>query len=112
MTDNRDKVAVNAAPHNGVSRAKIVRLNEMGGPEVLHLVQVEKQEPGPNEVRLRIRAIGLNRAEVLFRQGAYVQKPNVPSILGLEAAGEIEAVGSDVQGYVIGDRVCVLPAFA
>lgn len=88
-----------------------VRFHEAGGPEVLRLEEMAIPVPGPGEVRLRIRAIGLNRAEIMFRRGEYIQQPVFPTQLGYEAAGEIEAIGPDVEGFAVGDRVSVIPAF-
>ncbi|WP_437528704.1 zinc-dependent alcohol dehydrogenase family protein [Sorangium sp. So ce726] len=90
---------------------KIVRFHAEGGPEVLCLEDVERPDPGPGEVRLKVRAIGLNRADAFFRQGSYLFKARLPSVLGSEAAGEIDALGPDVHGFSIGDRVSVIPLF-
>jgi NADPH:quinone reductase-like Zn-dependent oxidoreductase len=86
-----------------------VRIHEFGGPDVLKIEEVAVPDPGPQEVRLRIRAIGLNRSEVLTRSGKAASKPALPAQLGLEAAGEIEAIGPGVEGFAIGDRVAVIP---
>ncbi|MHB8713797.1 MAG: zinc-dependent alcohol dehydrogenase family protein, partial [Trichloromonadaceae bacterium] len=69
-------------------------------------------EPGPGEVRLQVEAIGLNRAEVMFRQGQYLETPELPSRIGYEAAGIVDAVGPGVIGVRIGDRVSTIPSFA
>lgn len=90
---------------------RIVRFHETGGPEVLRLETIDSPIPGPGEVRLRIRAIGLNRAELMFREGSYIKQAVLPSQLGYEAAGEIEAIGPGVGDFAIGDRVSVIPAF-
>jgi len=90
---------------------KIVRFHETGGAEVLKLEDLPLTEPGEGEVRLKVEAIGLNRADVLFRQGKYLQKPESPSRLGYEAAGTIDAVGPGVSGIEIGDRVSTIPSF-
>jgi NADPH:quinone reductase-like Zn-dependent oxidoreductase len=90
-----------------VSRS--VRFHEFGGPEVLKIENVVVPDPGPKEVRLRIKAIGLNRSEVLTRSGRAATKATLPAQLGLEAAGAIEALGSDVDGLAVGDRVAVIP---
>ena len=66
-------------------------------------------DPGFQGVRLRVKAIGLNRSEVLTRSGRSATKPNLPAQLGLEAAGLIEAVGTGVEGLAVGDRVAVIP---
>lgn len=89
--------------------SKVVRIHTLGGPEVLQLDEVELREPGQGEVRLAVEAIGLNRSEAVFRAGGYPVKPQLPSILGYEGVGIIEAMGPDVSGFNVGDRVCVLP---
>ncbi len=69
-------------------------------------------EPGEGEVRLAVEAIGLNRAEVMFRQGQYLENPELPSRLGYEAAGIVDAVGPGTSGIQIGDRVSTIPSFS
>ncbi|MEV6039007.1 zinc-dependent alcohol dehydrogenase family protein [Nonomuraea sp. NPDC052116] len=92
--------------------SKAVRFDEFGGPEVLQVREVEVGDPGPGELRIRVDAIGLNRAEIMFRTDAYPDKPTFPgSGLGYEAAGVVEAVGPDVTGFAAGDPVGVVPAF-
>jgi NADPH:quinone reductase-like Zn-dependent oxidoreductase len=91
--------------------SRIVRVHEHGGPEVLRIEEVEAGRPGPGEVRVRVEAIGLNRSEAMFRLGAYPVKPKLPTLIGYEAAGIIELLGDGVQGFAVGDRVCVLPTF-
>jgi NADPH:quinone reductase-like Zn-dependent oxidoreductase len=88
-----------------------VRIHEFGGPDVLKIEDVVVPEPGAGEVRLRVKAIGLNRSEVLFRSGRAAVTPSLPSLMGLEAAGLIEAVGPDVDDFAPGDRVSVVPGF-
>ncbi len=90
---------------------KIVRFHETGGPEVLKLEELPLAEPGKGEVRIKVEAIGLNRAEVMFRKGQYLETPQLPSRLGYEAAGLIDAVGPDVTEFQIGDRVSTIPSF-
>lgn len=90
---------------------RIVRFSQLGGPEVLTLDEVEVPSPGPGEVRIRTRALGLNRAEVMFRTGQYVDQPRFPSKIGYEASGEVESVGSGVRGFKVGDAVSVVPSF-
>ena len=91
---------------------KIVRFHETGTAEVLKLEELPLTEPGEGEVRLKVEAIGLNRAEVMFRQGQYLQTPEPPSRLGYEAAGTVDAVGPGVNGIQIGDRVSTIPSFS
>ena len=80
-----------------------VRITAYGGPEVMRFESIELPEPGPGEVRLRQTAVGLNFIDVYHRTGLY--PPGLPSGLGREAAGVIEAVGSDVGELKVGDRV-------
>lgn len=84
--------------------AKRIQFSSHGGPEVLEYTDYMPAEPGPNEVRVRNKAIGLNFIEIYFRTGLY-PAPNMPSSLGTEGAGEVESVGSDVKHLKVGDRV-------
>lgn len=90
---------------------KIVRFHETGGAEVLKIEEAPPATPGAGEVRLAVEAIGLNRAEVMFRQGQYLEEPKLPSRIGYEAAGTVDAVGPGVTGIEIGDRVSTIPSF-
>lgn len=90
---------------------RTVRIHEWGGPEVLRLEERPPEAPGPGEVRLRIRAIGINRTEATLRSGRLPVKPPLPSKIGFEAAGEIDALGEGVTGFAVGERVAVIPAF-
>ena len=92
--------------------SKTVRIHKIGGPEVLCFESMAVGEPGPGEMRLRIEAIGLNRAEVAFREGYYLDPPKLPARIGYEAAGIVEALGKDVTGFSVGDAVCVIPGFS
>jgi NADPH:quinone reductase-like Zn-dependent oxidoreductase len=89
-----------------------VRFHELGGPEVLRIETLPEQEPQAGEVRLRVQAIGLNRAEALFRRGEYTQKPALPSRIGYDAVGVVDAVGPGVESVRVGARVATAPAFA
>lgn len=91
---------------------KAIRFHQIGGPENLKFEDVPSREPGPREVRLRVDAVGLNRAESLYFRGQYLEKPELPSRLGYEAAGEVEAVGPDVDKSWIGKRVATIPGFS
>lgn len=93
------------------STVKIVRFHEVGGPEVLRLEEMPLPEPGKGEVRLRVKAIGLNRAEVMFRMGRYLIQPQLPSLIGYEASGIVEAVGPDVDKQLIGRKFSTVPCF-
>ena len=92
--------------------SKIIRFHEIGGPEVLRIEDLPLTEPGQGEVRLNVEAFSLNRADVMFRQGKYLQYPEFPSRLGYEAAGVVDAVGPGVTDIKIGDRVSTIPAFS
>ena len=89
--------------------ARMVRIHELGGPEVLRIEDVEIGEPGPGEVRIRVEAVGLNRSEAMYRAGRYPVEPKLPSLIGYEGVGTIEALGAGVDGFSAGQRVCVLP---
>ena len=80
-----------------------IRVHETGGPEVLKWEEVEVGEPGPGQIRLRQEAAGLNFIDVYHRTGLYPQP--MPFTPGVEGAGVVEAVGPDVTGVKVGDRV-------
>jgi len=85
---------------------KVFRFVRTGGPEVMQWVDVDLPPPGPGQVRLRHTAVAVNYRDVLMRKG--VHPVPLPSGLGLESAGTIEAIGEGVTGFAIGDRVaCV-----
>ena len=92
--------------------ARIVRFHQTGGPEVLKIEQVDVPPPGPGDVRIAVKALGLNRAESMFRSGTYLEQPRLPARLGYEAAGTVEALGEGVQGLKVGDAVSTIPAFS
>lgn len=89
--------------------AKVVRVHALGGPEQLRIEDYDVGNPGPGEVRIRVEAVGLNRSEAMYRAGRYPVEPKLPSLIGYEGAGVIEALGPGIEGFAIGDRVCVLP---
>jgi len=92
--------------------AKVVRFHEIGGPEVLRIEEIEVPPPGKGEVQIRIHALGLNRAESMFRRGQYLEEPKLPARLGYEAAGTVAAVGPEVKGFQVGDAVSTIPSFS
>ncbi len=92
--------------------ATLIRFHKTGGPEVLQYDRVEPRPLQAGEIRLKVEAIGLNRAEVMFRQGQYLETPEFPSPIGYEAAGVIEEVGPGVAGLKSGDRAASVPAFS
>lgn len=91
---------------------KIVRFHSTGSADVLKLEESPVEQPNSGEVRIKVAAIGLNRAEVAFRQGMYLEHPTFPSKIGYEASGVIDAVGPGVTDFKIGDRVSTIPAFS
>jgi NADPH:quinone reductase len=80
-----------------------ISIRATGGPEVLALEERDLGDPGPGQVRVGIRAAGVNYIDVYFRTGLYPRP--LPFVAGLEGAGEVEAVAPDVKGLAIGDRV-------
>ena len=89
---------------------KAIRFHELGGPEVLKLEEVEVGLPKTNELRIRVEAVALNRAEALFRNGQYLVKPKLPSLICAEGAGIVDKVGEGIEGIKEGDRVCIIPS--
>ncbi|WP_431901777.1 zinc-dependent alcohol dehydrogenase family protein [Amycolatopsis thermoflava] len=90
--------------------ARAVLFDRLGGPEVLRVEDRPVPEPGPGEVRIRVDAIGLNRAEALFRAGAYYEQPILPgSRIGYEAAGVVE---TGVDGFPEGTEISTLASFS
>jgi NADPH:quinone reductase-like Zn-dependent oxidoreductase len=92
--------------------ARVVRFHRLGGPEVLQIDPVDVPPPGKGEVQIAVKALGLNRAEAMFRRGQYLEDPKLPARLGYEAAGTVAAVGPGVQGFKVGDAVSTIPAFS
>jgi NADPH2:quinone reductase len=90
---------------------KTVQINRFGGPEVLEAVEIPTPVPGAGQLLVRIHAIGINFADTLMRANRYAMTPPLPAILGSEAAGVVAALGPDVDGFAIGQRVAA-PLFA
>ena len=88
---------------------RVIRFHQTGGPEQLAIEDIDIGQPGPGHVRIRVEAVGLNRAEAMYRAGNYPTKPQLPSLIGYEGVGTITAVGPDAGDYAVGQRVCVLP---
>lgn len=84
--------------------SKRIQFSRHGGPDVLELIERDVPTPGPGEVLVRNHAIGLNFIETYFREGLYAP-PALPSSLGTEGAGVVEAIGEGVEGFRPGDRV-------
>ncbi len=92
--------------------SRVVRFHKTGGPEVLRIEEIDVPAPGKGEVQISIKALGLNRAESMFRSGQYLEEPKLPARLGYEAAGTVAAIGPDVQGFTVGDAVSTIPSFS
>lgn len=92
-----------------MTKARIIQFDRHGDPSVLELREVDVPAPPVGHVRISVKAVGLNRAEIGFRKGSGAS-PRFPSRIGYEAAGVIDALGEDVQGFACGDQVAVLPA--
>jgi putative PIG3 family NAD(P)H quinone oxidoreductase len=81
-----------------------------GPAEALHAVAAPTPEPQPGEILIRVRAAGVNRPDILQRKGHYPPPPGAPQIMGLEAAGEVVALGEGARRWRVGDTVCALLA--
>ncbi|KAB2967094.1 MAG: NADPH:quinone oxidoreductase family protein [Thermoanaerobaculia bacterium] len=90
---------------------KAILLAKHGRPGVLRYVDLPEPVPGPDQVLVRVETIGLNFAEVLSRRGQYGWAPPLPYVPGMEAAGEVEAIGTRVRRFRPGDRVIVLAQY-
>jgi NADPH:quinone reductase-like Zn-dependent oxidoreductase len=91
---------------------KTIRFHELGGPEVLRIEDEPPRTPGKGEVKLKIRASGLNRAESMYYRGFYLEQPNLPSRIGYEVAGIVESVGDGVDRNWLGKAVATIPGFS
>ena len=92
--------------------SRTIKFAKAGGPEVLAFVETAIPAPGPDEVRIKVKAIGINRAEAMWRVDDYIEPVTFPAGLGYEAAGIVDAVGSGVSGFAPGDEVNVIPSFS
>lgn len=89
--------------------SRAVRFHEYGDASVLRIENIDVPAPAADEVQIAVKAIGLNRAETMFRSGRYLQEAVFPSQLGYEAAGLVKTLGANVQGFAPGDAVSVIP---
>src|SRR5258708_22076773 len=92
--------------------SRTIKFAKAGGPEVLEFVETQVPAPGPREVRINVKAIGINRAESIWRNDKYIESPIFPAGLGYDAAGIVDAVGKDVADFAVGDKVSTIPAFS
>lgn len=100
------------SPIEGDAMPRIVSFKQYGEPDVLEFVDVQAPTPQADEVRIRVKAIGLNRAESMWRRGDYVEPVNLPARLGYESAGIVDAIGSNVTHVAVGDAVSTVPSFS
>ncbi|MCN0177807.1 NAD(P)H-quinone oxidoreductase [Salinispora arenicola] len=87
-----------------------IKIQEPGGPDMLVWSEVPDPEPGPGEVIVDVRASGVNRGDILQRQGHYPPPPGASPYPGLECSGTISAIADDVRGWTVGQQVCALLA--
>ena len=91
---------------------RIVRFHQTGGPEVLQIAEEPVAAPDVGEVQIKVHAIGLNRAESMYRKNQYLEVPQLPSRIGYESSGTVAAVGDGVTEFAVGDAVSTIPAFS
>src|SRR5258708_810363 len=92
--------------------SRVIEFSETGGPEVLRFKNVDIPEAGPGQVRIRVKAIGLNRAESMWRHDEYIEPVKFPARLGYEAVGTVDSVGKDVRTIGVGDEVNTIPSLS
>jgi NADPH:quinone reductase-like Zn-dependent oxidoreductase len=92
--------------------SRTIKFALAGGPGVLEFIDMEVPAPGPHEIRIRVKAIGINRADSMWRNDKYTERVRFPAGLGYDAAGIVDAVGKDVSDFAIGDAVSTVPAFS
>lgn len=88
-----------------------VWITRAGAPEVLQVREAPDPEAGAGQVRVRVRAAGINFADLVARQGMYRDAPPIPCVVGYEVAGVVDQVGAGVAGFAVGDRVMAMPKF-
>ena len=92
--------------------SRVVRFHRLGGPEVLEIEELPDRPLKEGELRVRVEAIGLNRAEQMYRAGVYLQTPVLPSLNGCEASAVVLELGPGVSGFSIGEPISVIPNFS
>jgi NADPH:quinone reductase len=90
------------------ARYRAVLLPHVGGPEVLRIVELPLQEPGPKQLRVRVRAAGVGSTDLMMLAGLYNYAPKMPFVPGYEIAGVVDAIGADIVNFRIGQRVATL----
>lgn len=92
--------------------SRVIRFKQTGDADVLQIQNETVPAPEAGEVQIEVAAFGLNRAEVMFRRGQYLESPELPARIGYEASGTITAIGDGVTGFNIGDAVSTIPNFS
>lgn len=90
---------------------RAVMLTKAGGPEVLQIVELPVEAPGPGQLRVRVRAAGVGSTDLVILAGKYRFAPKIPFVPGYEIAGEVEAIGAGVAGFQVGDHVAALTVY-
>jgi NADPH:quinone reductase len=90
---------------------RAVMVTKAGGPEVLQVVELPVESPGPGRLRVRVRAAGVGSTDLVMLAGKYRFAPKIPLVPGYEIAGTVEAIGAGVAGFALGDRVAALTVY-
>ena len=90
---------------------RAVMLTKKGGPEVLQVVELPVERPGPDQLRIRVRAAGVGSTDLVMLTGGYMFAPKIPFVPGYEIAGVVDQIGSGVSGFAIGQRVAALTVY-
>ena len=90
---------------------RAVMLTKKGGPEVLQVVELPIEPPGPGQLRVRVRAAGVGSTDLIMLTGSYLYAPKIPFVPGYEVAGVVDAIGAGVTGFEIGERVAALTVY-
>ena len=90
---------------------RAVMLTKKGGPEVLQVVELPIEPPGPGQLRVQVRAAGVGSTDLIMLTGSYLYAPKIPFVPGYEVAGVVDAIGAGVTGFEIGERVAALTVY-
>jgi NADPH2:quinone reductase len=90
---------------------RAVKITKKGGPEVLQIVELPVEPPGPGQLRVRVRAAGVGSTDLIMLAGNYMYAPKIPFVPGYEAAGVVDAIGNGVAGFEVGQRVAALTVY-
>src|SRR5271154_1685272 len=90
---------------------RAVMLTKKGGPEVLQVVELPVEPPGPGQLRVRVHAAGVGSTDLIMLAGKYRYAPNIPFVPGYEIAGVVDSIGAGVTGFEVGQRVAALTVY-